>query len=147
MTQRKLVKRTDAVAVSVRRPTALLAEVRDLILQSREGMARAVDVGLTTLYWHVGRRVRQDILKEKRAEYGEQIVSALSAQLEAEFGRGFGEKNLRRMIRFAEVFPGQEIVASLMRQLGLSRYEGIVLSSISTCCSSTAGSSGGCCSS
>jgi hypothetical protein len=26
------------------------------------------------------------MMKEKRAEYGEQIVSALSAQLEAEFG-------------------------------------------------------------
>jgi len=99
-----------------------LAEVRDLILQSREGVARAVDVGLTTLYWYVGRRIRQDILREKRAGYGEQIVSALSAQLEAEFGRGFGEKNLRRMIRFAEVFPRQEIVASLMRQLTWTHF-------------------------
>jgi hypothetical protein len=43
----------------------LLAEVRDLILQSREGVARAVDAGLTTMYWHVGRRIRQDILKER----------------------------------------------------------------------------------
>ncbi len=49
-------------------------------------------------------------------------MSALSAQLEAEFGRGFGEKNLRRMIRFAEVFPRQEIVASLMRQLTWTHF-------------------------
>src|ERR1700680_4042769 len=111
MTQRKSVKRTDAAVAPSQTPTALLAELRDLILQAREGVARAVDAGLTTLYWHVGRRIRQDILKERRADYGEQIVSALSAQLEAEFGRGFGEKNLRRMIRFAEVFPGREIVA------------------------------------
>jgi hypothetical protein len=55
---------------------------------------KAVDLGLTTLNWHVGRRIRQDILKERRADYGEQIVSALSAQLEAEFGRGFGKQNL-----------------------------------------------------
>jgi predicted nuclease of restriction endonuclease-like (RecB) superfamily len=47
---------------------------------------------------------------------------APSAQLEAEFGRGFGEKNLRRMIRFAEVFPGREIVASLMRQLTWTHF-------------------------
>src|SRR5258708_29455023 len=122
MTQRKSVTRTAAGTVSVRRPSALLAEVRDLILQSREGVARAVDVGLTTLYWYVGRRIRQDILREKRAGYGEQIVSALSAQLEAEFGRGFGEKNLRRMILFAEVFPDREIVASLMRQLTWTHF-------------------------
>ena len=76
-----------------------------MILQAREGVARAVDSGLTTLYWHGGRRVRQDILKEKRAEYGGQIVAALGRQLEREFGPGFGEKNLRRMIQFAEAFP------------------------------------------
>lgn len=42
---------------------------------------KAVDSGLTTLYWHVGHRVRQDILKQKRAEYSGQIVSALRRQL------------------------------------------------------------------
>jgi predicted nuclease of restriction endonuclease-like (RecB) superfamily len=74
----------------------------------------------------VGRRVRQDILREKRAEYGEQIVSALSAQLELEFGRGFGEKNLRRMIQFAEAFPDEKIVAALRRQLGWTHFKAII---------------------
>ena len=45
-------------------------EVRGLILAAREQVARAVDSGLVTLYWHIGRRIRQDILKKKRAEYG-----------------------------------------------------------------------------
>jgi len=99
-----------------------LADLRELILQAREGVARAVDSGLTTLYWHVGQRIRQDILKEKRADYGARIVAALGRQLETEFGRGFGEKNLRRMIRFAEVFPELEIVASLMRQLTWTHF-------------------------
>jgi DUF1016 N-terminal domain len=55
----------------------LLADVRGLILAAREQVARAVDSGLVTLYWHIGRRIRRDILKEKRAEYGAKIVSAL----------------------------------------------------------------------
>ena len=107
-------------------PFALLSDVRELILHAREGVARAVDSTLTTLYWHVGRRVRQDILKEKRAEYGEKIVHALSAQLEVEFGRGFGEKNLRRMIQFAEAFPDEKIVAALRRQLGWTHFKAII---------------------
>lgn len=102
--------------------TVLLADVRQLIVRAREGVARAVDAGLTTLYWHVGQRIRRDILKGRRAEYGEQIVSALSAQLEREFGRGFGEKNLRRMIQFAEAYPDREIVVSLLRQLGWTHF-------------------------
>ena len=81
--------------------SALLTDVRELILQARAGVARAVDSGLVTLYWHVGRRIRQDILKEKRAEYGQKIVAALGRQLEVEFGRGFSEKNLRRMVLVA----------------------------------------------
>jgi hypothetical protein len=85
MTRRKSTRRTDVVAWPAKELTVLLADVRELIVQAREGVARAVDAGLTTLYWHVGQRIRQDILKEKRAEYGEQIVSALSAQLEQEF--------------------------------------------------------------
>ena len=122
MTRPKSTRRTDAVTLPAKGLSVLLADVRGLIVQAREGAARAVDAGLTTLYWHVGQRIRQDILKEKRAEYGEEIVSALSAQLEQEFGRGFGEKNLRRMIQFAEAYPEREIVVSLLRQLGWTHF-------------------------
>ncbi|MGA2318330.1 MAG: DUF1016 N-terminal domain-containing protein [Thermodesulfobacteriota bacterium] len=72
---------------------------------------------LVLLYWRVGKRIRQDILKEKRAGYGEQIVSAVSRELAAEFGQGFSEKNLWHMIRFVEVFPEEQIVSTLSRQL------------------------------
>lgn len=80
MTPRKPTKRA-SVVLPTAKPIALISDVRELILQAREGVARAADSGPTTLYWHVGRRVRQDILKQKRAEYGGQIVSALGRQL------------------------------------------------------------------
>lgn len=92
MTRTKPAKRKNAAVVTAQAPGALLADLRGLIVQAREGVARAVDSGLTTLYWHVGRRILQDILKEKRANYGDRIVSALGTQLEGEFGRGFGER-------------------------------------------------------
>lgn len=64
------------------------------------------------LYWKVGNRIRQDILREKRARYGEEIVPTLSAQLVPDFGTGFGVRNLFRMIKFAEVFPEEKIVST-----------------------------------
>ena len=67
-------------------------------------MAQTVNAGLTLLYWHVGARIRKDVLKEKRAGYGQEIVSALGRQLEQEFGRGYSRRNLFQMVRFAEVF-------------------------------------------
>ncbi len=102
----KALTRSSA-AKPVNRPArALVADVRDMIRQARAGVARAVDSGLVTLYWHVGRRIREDILKARRAEYGEKIVSALGTQLSAEFGRGFGVRNLFPHGQVCRGFPG-----------------------------------------
>jgi len=126
MTKRKPAKRTDVAVLSAQKPTALLADLRGLILQAREGVARAVDSGLTALYWNLGRRIRQDILKQKRAEYGKEIVSALATQLTTEFGRGFSRRNLFNMVRFAEVFPDARIVQPLAAQLSWTHFSLII---------------------
>jgi hypothetical protein len=107
-------------------PASLLSEVRELILQTRQTVAQGVNSALVLLYWQIGQRIRTDILKEKRAEYGEQIVSALSAQLTEEFGRGFGARSLFRMVRFAEVFPDVKIVSALRTQLGWTHLRQII---------------------
>ena len=75
----------------------LIADIRKLIETARHNVAVTVNAGLTTLYWQIGNRIRQDILKEKRAEYGKEIVSTLSRQLTDDYGNNFNEKNLRRM--------------------------------------------------
>lgn len=104
----------------------LLPELRQLIQTARHTVAVAVNTALTTLYWQIGERIRREILREKRAAYGEEIVHALSAQLSEEFGRGFGRRNLFRMIRFTEVFPDPKIVSALMTQLGWTHFLQII---------------------
>ncbi len=115
-------KSTAAVADS----ETLLAELRGMIRGVRSQVAQAINAGLTMLYWQVGDRIRREILKEKRAAYGAEIVSALGRQLEKEFGRGFAEKNLRRMVQLAEVFPDREIVVSLIRQLTWTHFVALI---------------------
>ena len=100
----------------------LIDDVRRLIDQARQQVAQAVNAGLVTLYWHIGRRIRQEVLGEQRAAYGEQIVTALGAQLTAEYGPGFNRRNLFRMIRFAEVFPDEKIVSALRTQLSWTHF-------------------------
>ena len=119
---RKLTPAPSAVPA----PAALLSELRKLILATRQTVAQGVNSALATLYWEIGRRIRQDVLKSKRAGYGEKIVAALGRQLEREFGRGFGEKNLHRMIQFAVVFPDEKIFAALRRQLGWTHFKAII---------------------
>ena len=104
----------------------LLFDLRRMIEEAREAVAVTVNAGLTLLYWRVGQRIGQEILGSERAEYGAEIVSALSRQLVTEYGRGFSEKSLRRMIQFAEVFPDHQIVATLSRQLSWSHFREIL---------------------
>jgi len=104
----------------------LHAELRDLILATRERVAQTVNSGLTLLYWQVGDRIRRHVLKEKRAAYGEEIVQALAAQLTGEFGGGFSRRNLFNMVRFSEVFPDFGIVQALTAQLGWTHFTHLI---------------------
>ena len=104
----------------------LVEDIRRLIAEARGHVATVVNAGMTMLYWKIGERVRREILKEKRAEYGAEIVATLAKQLEGEFGRGFGKRNLFRMIRFAEAFPDVKIVSALLTQLGWTHFLSII---------------------
>jgi predicted nuclease of restriction endonuclease-like (RecB) superfamily len=95
----------------------LLADVRQLIDSARQNVAVAVNAELTWLYWQIGRRIQQDILGNERAEYGKEIVSTLSRQLTADYGRGFTRVSLFHMMRLFEAFPDESIVSTLRRQL------------------------------
>ncbi len=105
---------------------ALISEVRDLIEQARQHVAQTANSTLTMLYWQVGQRIRKEVLKKKRAGYGEEIVPTLSAQLVRDYGQGFGAKNLARMIQFAEVFPDEQIVVSLVRHLSWTHFIALI---------------------
>jgi len=107
-------------------PDPLLSELRELILATRDQVARTVNAGLTLLYWQVGDRIRQETLQGKRADYGGEIIPMLAKALEQEFGRGFAEKNLRRMVQFAEVYPDREIVVSLIRELSWTHFIALI---------------------
>ena len=96
--------------------TLLLNELRGLIEQARQHVAHTANSTVTMLYWHVGLRIRREVLSETRADYGARIVATVSRQLVTEYGKGFAEKSVRRMIQFAEAFPEEPIVATLSQQ-------------------------------
>ena len=104
----------------------LLNEVRELILAARAAVAQSINSALVLLYWQIGERIRREILKEKRAGYGERIFDALSRKLAVEFGRGFTRRNLFNMVRFAEVFPDAQIVHALRAQLSWTHLRRII---------------------
>jgi predicted nuclease of restriction endonuclease-like (RecB) superfamily len=104
----------------------LITEIKDLVAESRQQVAVAVNSAMSMLYWQIGRRINEEVLQNQRAEYGKEIVHTLSPQLSDEYGAAFSEKNLRRMMQFAKVFPEQEIVVSLIRQLSWTHIIAII---------------------
>ena len=106
--------------------SALVRDLGAMIDAARKQVAIAANATLTTLYWQIGHRVHAEVLEKRRAEYGARIVSAVGRQLQADYGRGFGEKSLHHMLRFAQAFPDPEIVSALRRQLSWSHFRQLI---------------------
>ena len=121
-----MMDKTRAMTKSPKPSDTLFQDLHALIIEARQDVARQVNSALVLLYWRVGKRIHQDILKEKRAEYGEQIIATLSQQLVAEFGSGFTARNLANMVRFAEVFQDEKILHTLCAKLSWSHFRLII---------------------
>jgi len=96
---------------------------QDIVLLIQRGQAHvATEVNSTVvvLYWSIGKRVNQDVLADKRAEYGNQVIKNISKELTLKFGKGYSRAALFRMVRFAKFYPDSQIVATLSRQLSWS---------------------------
>ena len=102
--------------------TDLISEISLLIEQSQRHIATQANSALTQLFWQIGKRINDEILSNKRADYGKQIVVTLTEKLMTRYGRSFEEKNLRRMLQFSEQFEDFSIVVTLSRQLSWSHF-------------------------
>ena len=100
----------------------LLNELSLLIDKSQQQVVAQANSTVTMLFWYIGNRINESILQNKRADYGKQIVVTLSRQLTEKYGRNFEEKNLRRMLQFAEQFTDKKIVVTLSRHLSWSHF-------------------------
>ncbi len=104
----------------------LFLEIKEIIQNAKEKVARTINVALTATYWHIGKRINNEVLKNRRAGYGKEIIKTLSAELTKEYGRGWSEKQLRHCLRFAETFADFEIVSALQRQLSWTHFKTII---------------------
>ena len=102
--------------------TELIIDISLLIEQSQRHIATQANSALTQLFWQIGKRINDEILLNKRADYGKQIVVTVARQLETKYGRSFSDRNLRRMMQFATVFNDFKIVTPLATQLSWSHF-------------------------
>lgn len=101
--------------------SSLLNDTSDIIEQAQQAVYHTVNVTLIMRNWLLGMRIHKEVLKEKRAEYGEQVLIELAKQLTQKYGRGFNKSNLYLFVTFYQSYPN--IFQSLT---GKSNEEGSV---------------------
>lgn len=101
----------------------LFDNIVKIIEQARERVASVANSGITLMYWHIGKKINDEVLEGKRAEYGKQVVENVSVQLQKRYGtREFAVRNLRRMMQFAQLFPDLQIVSPAVTQLSWTHF-------------------------
>jgi methionine synthase II (cobalamin-independent) len=79
---------------------SLLEQIKNLIEQTKQNVAVAINSSMTMMYWHIGKLINHEILQNKRAEYGKEIVATVSQQLSEQYGKGYSYWALTRMKHF-----------------------------------------------
>lgn len=95
---------------------SVISGVVELLDAARRASARAVNSLMTATYWEIGRRIVQcEQAGERRAAYGEELLTRLSGDLTKRFGRGYSVDNLERARKFYLTFASAKKSATPLR--------------------------------
>ena len=83
----------------------LFLDACTIIEQAQESAYRQINEALIKRNWLLGMRIQHEVLKDKRAEYGEQVVKNLAIGLSERYGRGYKKSNLYLFIAFYQEHP------------------------------------------
>jgi len=98
-------KKTDIVKDEIGRVDMLASRIETLITEARTNVVSFVNTAMVYTYYEIGRMIVEDEQGgSHRAEYGKNLMYALSKRLTQKFGRGFSERNIEQMRQFYLVY-------------------------------------------
>jgi len=100
----------------------LLDNISQLIKQTHQRVSSTINSAMVLLYWNIGKIIKEDIVKNKRADYGKAVIEEISKHLTIHFGKGYSRSNLSRMVDFYTNFNNLEICATLSQKLSWSHF-------------------------
>jgi hypothetical protein len=99
---------------------ALYGQIREILAAARDRAWQAVNTAMVEAHWEVGRVIVEDEQAGKeRARYGKRVLEGLARRLQAEFGKGFDQSNLRNMRAFFLIYPIRD---ALRHELSWTHY-------------------------
>lgn len=104
-----------------------IQEIKQILSQARQKAYQAVNSAMVEAYWKIGERIVQEEQNgQSRAEYGKEIIKNLSAELTAEFGKGFSKRSLWEIRQFYVLFPDYLKVRTAFAQLSWSHFQRVL---------------------
>ena len=89
-----------SIIVTEQQGNILYQDACQIIERAQEYAYRQVNETLIKRNWLLGLRIQHEVLKDKRAEYGEQVVANLAEKLTEKYGKGFIKRNLHHFVDF-----------------------------------------------
>ena len=105
--------------LSINNEHHLYGQIKDILTSARAKAYSAVNFAMVEAYWLIGKQIVEAQAGNERAEYGTQLLKYLSTQLTRDFGKGFEERELRKIRQFYLTFPIRD---SLRPELGWTHY-------------------------
>lgn len=104
----------------------LYKDVCAIIDNARLRVATYVNSEVCLLNWYVGKRIKEDILGDLRAEYGKQVLRNLAKKLTERYGAGWGYEKLKHSVRAAYTFTEDEIRYAVRTQLNWTHIRSLM---------------------
>jgi DUF1016 N-terminal domain len=98
----RIIHKIEEIMDITKEAEVLYTEISQLIDNSKQRLAIAVNIELPMLYWHIGSHTKTFILQGERAAYGQKIIISLSKRLILRYGKGWSSQHLRHCLRSAE---------------------------------------------
>ncbi len=102
----------------------LYADIRVILAAARKRTYFTINFTMVESYWTIGQTiVEHEQRGEARAAYGKGVLKEVAARLTTEFGKGFDERELRKMRQFYLTFQNRD---TLRPELTWSHYRRLI---------------------
>lgn len=100
----------------------IINDIKKIIIQANHNTYKNINFEMVRAYWLIGRRiVEEEQAGTERAVYGRGIIKKLSTSLQAEFGKGFSERNIEQMRQFYAAYPIPQTLSAELKTETLSK--------------------------
>jgi predicted nuclease of restriction endonuclease-like (RecB) superfamily len=106
--------------------TQLFSDICGLIDGARKRLATTANAEICITNWQIGKRIKEDVLFNQRAEYGKQVLKNLSVNLSEKYGSGWGYEKLKHCVRSAYLFSEDDIRYAVSTQLSWTHLRSLM---------------------